>query len=152
MTTTRREFFTGCGMFLFSICAFYYANQLPDTHNYSVSGTGMVPYITTLSMIIMSISKCVVSFKKARNDDAEGNTLNIIKCILVMVFVAFYAFFLEKVGFFISSFCLMLASVPLFGLRNFRKGLVYALVTSLAAWILFSRVFSSYLPIGYLFR
>ncbi len=153
MQTKKRELLTGCWMLLFSAAGFYFSSRLPDSRVAGVGGAGLVPCIATLIMGFFSALKCLSALLGFGTHDAimTGEKLNGVRCVAVLVLVACYALFLETLGFLIASTCLVLLSLPLFGFRRFRVGIVYAFGLGLVAWILFSTVFSYYLPSGDLF-
>lgn len=150
--TEKRELFTGCCMLLSSAVAFYFANRLPDSRVVSVGGTGLVPFVTTSAMLLFSLLKCLSALAGSHGDAANPNALNPLRSAAIVGLVALYALCLETAGFPLASFLLLLLSAPLFGLRRLKVAIAYSAGVSLAAWILFSKIFASYLPSGTFFR
>ncbi len=148
----KRELLIGCEMLFFSAIGFYFANRLPDSRVMGVGGTGIVPYITTLTMGVFSLLKCFSAFLGAHDNTTSVEKLHVPRCIAVFMLIACYALFLEIVGFILASVALLFFSFFLFGFRRFKIGVVYALGISLVVWVLFNEVFLGYLPPGNLFR
>jgi len=63
-----------------------------------------------------------------------------------------YVLLVDTVGFLIMTPLLLVGLMILFGERNFVKMLLIAAVTTACIWLLFTKVFMIFLPVGRIFR
>ena len=63
-----------------------------------------------------------------------------------------YVLLVETIGFLILTPLLLIGLMVLFGERNLVKMLIIAAVTTACIWLLFTKVFMIFLPVGRIFR
>jgi putative tricarboxylic transport membrane protein len=116
-------------------------------------GPGFVPFWTGLVFGVLSATLVLlVSKKKAPKTNREGGSMSRmgwLKVIFIAVAMLLYAIVLEKAGFVITTFILMIILLKIEKLR-WSMVLVVALATALGSYLVFEVWLQSQLPKGFL--
>lgn len=148
----KSEYLGVCTMLALSLGAFGSALYLPDSQIHGVGGTSLVPLISIMVMLFFSVATCVSLFLKTQTQTQNTEKINNSRSLIIILSIVLYSFFMEKIGFLLSSFLLSFIVLFLFKVRRIRFLFFYALGISLIAWIVFAKLLSCYLPYGTVFR
>ena len=151
-TSNRKELFVGLVMALASIIALILSTMLPDVQVLNVGGSKLVPLICTIAMLGFSLWQCVYALFVSNAPISEKfESMKGKRIVAVLIVVLAFSFLLESIGFVASAIGLLIITTPLFGMSKLKVIIIYAIGVSLVTWLLFTKIFSSYFPIGNLF-
>ncbi|KYH30553.1 tripartite tricarboxylate transporter TctB family protein [Moorella mulderi DSM 14980] len=150
-------YFTG---FILLVSIIYTFNALTlrigNTH---APGPGFLPLGIGLGAIIMALIvlvNSILEMKKERINEGANQKQDITepfnakRVILFVLGVAVYIAIMETAGFLIASFCLMFYLFRVMGIGGWAKQIIYALLSSGIAYIIFALWLNVPFPQGFL--
>jgi putative tricarboxylic transport membrane protein len=136
-------------MLAFSVFLFWHAYRISGFS--SLSSPGAFPMAVTAAMVV---SACVIVFRTLQMPAAaSGSFRTEVLDGTLALFAAlniFYAVALEPLGFVLTSFLFLFASILLLHKRGPGPALLYAVVSVVAVYIIFRLIFKVVLPEGIL--
>lgn len=122
--------------------------QIKDAPHMRLSGSSLIPVTVSAAMLVCSIIRCAVSVAIKDKEATQTQTINhnYRRLIIAIILLIAYALVLESIGFIVSSAILLAVLALLFGLINPLKILALSLSVTLGSWLLFAKIFGSYLP------
>lgn len=122
----------------------------------SITSAGSFPMVATAVMVICGLIIAVGTVRAPRAERTPGETLprQFARLLTPDVLVAFtiaialYMLALEPIGFLVSSYVFLVASMWLLGSRRWLMNLVVAAVALGVIYVIFQSVFSVVLPTG----
>jgi len=87
---------------------------------------------------------------KAPEFNVDKKAASLFIAAVVMSFA--YVLLVDMIGFLIMTPLLLIGLMYLFGERSIVKMLIIALITTGCIWLLFTKVFMIFLPVGRIFR
>jgi len=115
-------------------------------------GPGFFPFGAGLVMLILSLAALFQwrAKKKKVDKTARQEQLRWWNIVVILIAVTAYAFSLEKIGFLINTFffiCLLLKVVEP---QGWKTAIIGALITTIAATLIFNVIFRAQIPRGVL--
>jgi putative tricarboxylic transport membrane protein len=117
-------------------------------------GPGLMPFLLGIILSILSLPILVQSFsiikrKEKQRDEGIWSDVEFKKLIIVLVSLIGYAMLLEKVGFVITTFLLMLILYKIISTRKWFFALIASILTVVTAFFLFVELLRVELPFGF---
>lgn len=133
---------------IFSIVISYYSYRL-EVGILSDPGPGFIFFYSSIFVGIMSLSIFISSFRNNNYRKAiRFENFNWIKVALVLAYILMYAIFLEKLGFFITTFLLIALLLGTIELKRLYVVILIALGASLVTYSVFELWLRIRLPKG----
>ncbi len=125
-----------------------YAPQF-DLGTASAPGSGFMPFLAGILMCIFSAVTFVQAyFNPDRKSQKLWENIQLQKLIFVGLGLLIYTFFLDIVGFLISTFLLILFFIRFVGSEKWFKSIIGAILTSIFCYLLFDKWLQANLPRG----
>lgn len=144
----RKSLIVGLCMMVSSLVILLFSLHLPSTQRLGITGTGLIPVVVSIGMLILSVINSVSACIAHNESKPRQMPIRYIRWLVGVGLLIVYSLVLEVLGFLISTFGLLLLLVPLFGLTRMKNVFVYSFILTVTIWFLFSKVFGSYLPAG----
>ncbi len=145
----KKQKFIGFALVLLSLVFVCMSAALPtDSRNFN-SSPRTLPLLASSVMLVFS-----VAYSFLQSFSVETIIIHRASAFRVLLFLAAifaYTLFLEKLGYILSTFALTALSSVIIGFRGYAKMFLFSLSLSFGTWLLFAKLFSSYLPGGSLF-
>lgn len=114
-------------------------------------GPGMFPFLIGIALILCSLLIVVVSVtsekkQMAPSSESAWRDVNFIKIGLVVVSLAIYAVVLEKIGYFLSAFLVLIILFRSIGSKKWSSSVIIAFLTTVMAYFLFAVLLGVELP------
>jgi putative tricarboxylic transport membrane protein len=113
-------------------------------------GPGFFPFSAGLLMLILSLAALFQLIKK-KNDQEKKTRPESFRwwnIVIILGAIAGYAFFLEKVGFLISSFLFICLLLKVVEPQPWRTAILGGLITAVASNLVFNVIFRAQIPSG----
>ncbi len=133
-------------IFLLGACIFWTGRHL-SFGSLSEPGPGFFPDLLAGAMIILSLSLILQKAGKGPEEQVSSRK-SYMRVIVTLAALFGYFFFIESLGFVITSFLLMSCLFIGFGSHTWYKALVGALLCTGMAYALFQLLLKSQLPVG----
>ncbi len=145
--------FLYCSLFwlLFSVitCVESYRLTLGTINN---PGSGFFPFGAGLAMLILSLAALFKSM--ARNKKVEKKAsqepFRWWNIAIILAAITVYAFSLETVGFLITTFLFICLLLKVVEPQSWKRAITGALITAVAANVVFNVIFQAHIPSGIL--
>jgi len=115
-------------------------------------GPGFFPFGAGLIMLILSLVALFQSSRK-KNDVEKTTRLEQLRwwnIVIILAAVIAYAFSLEKIGFLINTFLFMCFLLKVVEPQTWKTAIIGALITAVAANLIFNVIFQAQIPSGIL--
>lgn len=114
-------------------------------------GPGMLPFLVGIALILCSLPIVVVSVTSGKKQIAPSREstwrgVNFSKIGMVVVSLAIYAVVLEKIGYFLSAFLVLIILFRSIGSKKWSSSVIIALLTTVMAYFLFAVLLGVELP------
>ena len=123
-----------------------------QTVKLGIGPAGMPKFVSVLLMVL-GLAQTVTAVStgvKAPEFNVDKKAAGLFAAAVAMSVA--YVLLVETFGFIILTPLLLIGLMFLFGERNFVKMLLIAAVTTACIWLLFTKVFLIFLPVGRIFR
>ena len=118
-------------------------------HSYSLGlkgitgpGPGLMPFLVSLLLLLVSFYLLVTSFLKRRYEDdvreERQSTVNFGKVSLVVASLIAYAVFMESLGFLITTTLLLITLLKGMGSKKWSSVVMFSVLTSLITYFAFT--------------
>lgn len=138
--------YAGLGLVLISGVLFFAAQGLPVKPSEFGSSPKTIPVLATSIMLLFSI--VYLFLDRTQKGDISVTTPSVIKMCSIVAAVIIYAFVLETLGYIVSTALLLLAVAITIEYKNPVKAALVSIIASVTIWLLFTQLFSAYLPRG----
>jgi putative tricarboxylic transport membrane protein len=120
--------------------------------NIRVPQTGFFPSILAILLLFFSIALLVQTHRQAGGESREQSIKNEawIRISITLTVMLGFALVLEKLGFLLSTFTVMLLLLRVIEPQKWPRVIVVALATALVSYFLFARLLNIPLPAGIL--
>ena len=145
----KKQKFIGFALVLLSLVFVCMSAALPTDSRIFNSSPRTLPLLASSVMLVFS-----VAYSFLQSFSVETIIIHRASAFRVLLFLAAifaYVLLLEELGYILSTFMLAALSSVIIGIRGYIKVLFLSLSLSLGIWLLFAKLFSSYLPGGSLF-
>lgn len=143
----KSELIVAMCMMALSLFLFICAVRIPEPKQL-ISGTRIVPVAATSLMLAFALIRGISLLRGMGEETRRVAASDYRKWTLVIVALIAYAGVLETVGFLIATILLLIVLLPLFGIAKLSTNIVAAVSIAGGIWLLFVKVFGSYLPSG----
>lgn len=114
-------------------------------------GPGMFPFLTGIALILCSLPIVVVSVTSGKKEMAPSKEsawrgIDFRKVGMVVASLAIYAVVLEKIGYFLSAFLVLIILFRSIGSKKWSSSVIIAFLTTLMAYFLFAVLLGVELP------
>ena len=123
-----------------------------QTVKLGIGPAGMPRFVAVLLMVL-GLAQTVTAVStgvKAPEFNVDKKAAGLFAAAIAMSVA--YVLLVETLGFIILTPLLLIGLMVLFGERNLVKMLIIAAVTTACIWLLFTKVFMIFLPVGRIFR
>jgi len=145
------ELVIGIACMALGVTVFIAAGSL-QTVKLGIGPAGMPRFVAVLLMVLglaQTVTAVSTGVRKPEfNVDKKAASLFIAAVAMSVA----YVLLVDTIGFLILTPLLLLGLMWLFGERNIVKMLIIAAVTTACIWLLFTKVFMIFLPVGRIFR
>lgn len=145
------ELVIGLACIALGVAVFIAAGSL-QTVKLGIGPAGMPRFVAVLLMVL-GLAQTVTAVStgvKAPEFNVDKKTASLFAAAVAMSVA--YVLLVETFGFIILTPLLLIGLMTLFGERNIVKMLIIAAVTTACIWLLFTKVFLIFLPVGRIFR
>jgi len=145
------ELVIGLACMALGLAVFIAAGSL-QTVKLGIGPAGMPRFVAVLLMVLglaQTVTAVSTGVKKPEFQ-VDKRAAGLFGAAVVMSVV--YVLLVETIGFLIMTPLLLIGLMYLFGERSIVKMLVIAAITTICIWLLFTKVFMIFLPVGNLFR
>jgi len=117
-----------------------------------IGPAGMPRFVAVLLMVLGAAQTAMAlsSGVKAPEFNVDKKAASLFAAAVAMSVA--YVLLVDIIGFIILTPLLLIGLMFLFGERNIVKMLIIAIVTTVCIWLLFTKVFMIFLPVGRIFR
>jgi len=145
------ELVIGVACMALGISVFIAAGNL-QTVKLGIGPAGMPRFVAVLLMVLGLAQTLTAVFGgvKAPEFNVDKKAASLFIAAVVMSFA--YVLLVDMIGFLIMTPLLLIGLMYLFGERSIVKMLIIALITTGCIWLLFTKVFMIFLPVGRIFR
>ena len=151
-TKKAADFIISILLLILSAFLFLNASRMPSAEK--GIGPGDYPMFICAVLFFLALLQLISVIISAKGipliDFRAVNTRYLVRTLIMAALTFVYYKLMKPVGFLITTPLYLFASFMLFGYKRKVKGVVIALVFSVAVYILFSRVFMVFLPRGIL--
>ena len=151
-TKKAADFIISILLLILSAFLFLNASRMPSAEK--GIGPGDYPMFICAVLFFLALLQLISVIISAKGipliDFRAVNTRYLVRALIMAALTFAYYKLMKPVGFLITTPLYLFASFMLFGYKRKVKGVVIALVFSVAVYILFSRVFMVFLPRGIL--
>ena len=151
-TKKAADFIISILLLILSAFLFLNASGMPSAEK--GIGPGDYPMFICAVLFFLALLQLISVIISAKGipliDFRAVNTRYLVRTLIMAALTFVYYKLMKPVGFLITTPLYLFASFMLFGYKRKVKGVVIALVFSVAVYILFSRVFMVFLPRGIL--
>jgi len=123
-----------------------------QTVKLGIGPAGMPKFVSVLLMVL-GLAQTVMALKAGVNPpkfDMDKRAASLF-AVAVAMSVA-YVLLVDTIGFLIMTPLLLVGLMVLFGERSIVKMLIISTITTVCIWLLFTKVFMIFLPVGRIFR
>lgn len=116
-------------------------------------GPAGFPKFISIVLVLLGLAQTVMALSagvKAPEFKMDKKSASLFVAAVAMSFA--YVLLVDTIGFLIMTPLLLIGLMYLFGERSIVKMLIIALVTTGCIWLLFTKVFMIFLPVGRIFR
>lgn len=138
-----RDLFSGIVMGVIGVVGFLSAGTIENQAITKMSGA-FFPQVCFAAIFLGGL--CLIWQSRRRTEKVKLPSFRIDKLAEIIVALVAYVFAMNYVGFVISSALFLVASMYLFGERNWKLIIPVAVVTAFVVWALFSFAFMIVLP------
>lgn len=138
-----RDLFSGIAMMILGVLGFMSAGTIQNQAVTKMSGA-FFPQVCFAAIFLGGL--LLIWQSRRRSEKVKLPSFRIDKLAEIVVVLAAYVFAMNYVGFVISSALFLVASMYLFGERNWKVIIPVAVVTAFVVWALFSFAFMIVLP------
>ena len=145
------ELVIGLACIALGVAVFIAAGNL-QTVKLGIGPAGMPKFVSVLLMVL-GLAQTVTAVStgvKAPEFNVDKKAASLFAAAVAMSVA--YVLLVESFGFIILTPLLLIGLMTLFGERNIVKMLIIAAVTTACIWLLFTKVFLIFLPVGRIFR
>ncbi len=145
------ELVIGLACIALGVAVFIAAGSL-QTVKLGIGPAGMPRFVAVLLMVL-GLAQTVTAVStgvKAPEFNVDKKAASLFAAAVAMCVV--YVLLVDQLGFIILTPLLLIGLMVLFGERSIVKMLIIAAVTTACIWLLFTKVFLIFLPVGRLFR
>ena len=145
------ELVIGLACIALGVAVFIAAGNL-QTVKLGIGPAGMPKFVSVLLMVL-GLAQTVTAVStgvKAPEFNVDKKAASLFAAAVAMSVA--YVLLVETFGFIILTPLLLIGLMTLFGERNIVKMLFIAAVTTACIWLLFTKVFLIFLPVGRIFR
>lgn len=145
------ELVIGFACIALGVAVFIAAGSL-QTVKLGIGPAGMPRFVAVLLMVL-GLAQTVTAVStgvKAPEFNVDKKAASLFAAAVAMSVA--YVLLVETFGFIILTPLLLIGLMTLFGERNIVKMLIIAAVTTACIWLLFTKVFLIFLPVGRIFR
>lgn len=145
------ELVIGLACIALGVAVFIAAGSL-QTVKLGIGPAGMPRFVAVLLMVL-GLAQTVTAVStgvKAPEFNVDKKAASLFAAAVAMSVA--YVLLVETFGFIILTPLLLIGLMTLFGERNIVKMLIIAAVTTACIWLLFTKVFLIFLPVGRIFR
>ena len=145
------ELVIGLACIALGVAVFIAAGSL-QTVKLGIGPAGMPRFVAVLLMVLGLVQTvtAVSTGVKAPEFSVDKKAASLFAAAVAMSVA--YVLLVETIGFLILTPLLLIGLMVLFGERNLVKMLIIAAVTTACIWLLFTKVFMIFLPVGRIFR
>lgn len=150
----RNEFLGAMCLFIFGLLTTILSMRMP-IGNFRAAGTGLFPFFLGILLMILSLIYMLKIFltKNVREteekDTFSGESVK-KQVVLFLIVVGVTVFLLERIGFLLFSFLLMVGLMYVLGVKRVIFNLVFSAGTAIFSYMLFVRWLKIPLPRGFL--
>ena len=123
-----------------------------QTVKLGIGPAGMPKFVAVL-LVVLGLAQTATALRSGVNPpkfDVDKRAASLFAAAVAMSVI--YVLLVDTVGFLIMTPLLLVGLMILFGERNLIKMLVISIVTTVCIWLLFTKVFMIFLPVGRIFR
>ena len=145
------ELVIGLACIALGVAVFIAAGNL-QTVKLGIGPAGMPRFVAVLLMVL-GLAQTVTAVStgvKAPEFSVDKKAAGLFAAAVAMCVA--YVLLVDQLGFIILTPLLLIGLMTLFGERNIVKMLIIAAVTTACIWLLFTKVFLIFLPVGRIFR
>jgi putative tricarboxylic transport membrane protein len=138
-----RDIISGGLLIFFGLLGYFFAYQL---ENLKVAGLSAAFFPSFLFTIMILCGSILVKQGVQRAEKIAFPNLHLPKVLPVIVTLVFYVLLMDALGFVISTIVFLVAALWVFGERRKKMLIGVPIVTALAVYFLFTKVFMIVLP------
>ena len=145
------ELVIGVACMALGVAVFIAAGSLQKV-KLGIGPAGMPKFVAVLLMVLglaQTVTAVSTGVKKPEFK-VDKKAASLFAAAVVMSVV--YVLLVDTIGFIIMTPLLLIGLMWLFGERNIVKMLIIAAITTVCIWLLFTKVFMIFLPVGRIFR
>ena len=145
------ELVIGLACIALGVAVFIAAGSL-QTVKLGIGPAGMPRFVAVLLMVL-GLAQTVTAVStgvKAPEFNVDKKAVGLFAAAVVMSVA--YVLLVDTIGFIIMTPLLLIGLMWLFGERSIVKMLIIAAITTVCIWLLFTKVFMIFLPVGRIFR
>lgn len=148
----RRLDLIGAGFWLFISAIAGLESYRLGLGSFHRPGSGFLPLLAASVLGSLSLFLFLKTLLKGKNTEEEGweNPKGWPKMVFVFAALLVYALVLEKIGFLVITFLLLLGMVKVFEPQSWRKAVVFSFLGSFFCYLLFQKWLQAQLPPGIL--
>lgn len=114
-------------------------------------GPGMFPFLVGITLIFCTLPIFLSAILSAKNktvqaEESVWREIDFTKIIIVVASMAIYALILEKIGYLLSAFLVLLVLFRSIGSRKWSSSILIALLTTILTYLFFSVLLGVELP------
>lgn len=144
----RRRELTSSLLFLL-VGVIYTINSMPlDRGTIIKPGPGFLPLVLGVSMIVLSAMFAWQTYRRSDDANAQIDPLIPRTAVLILLCLAFFALFLEMLGYLLASTIMLVALFRVTNFKNWAWSIGTAVIASLSTWIVFVRWLQVQMPKG----
>ena len=116
-------------------------------------GPGGFPRFIGILLAILGVAQTAMTLKSGVNAPAVNVDKRAASLFAAAVAMSVaYVLVVSTIGFIIATPLLLIGLMILFGERSIVKMLIISIITTVCIWLLFTKVFMIFLPVGRIFR
>ena len=123
-----------------------------QTVKLGIGPAGMPKFVSVLLMVL-GLAQTMMALKAGVNPpkfDVDKRAASLFAAAVAMSVA--YVLLVDTIGFLIMTPLLLVGLMVLFGERSIVKMLIMSIITTVCIWLLFTKVFMIFLPVGRIFR
>ena len=123
-----------------------------QTVKLGIGPAGMPKFVSVLLMVL-GLAQTMMALKAGVNPpkfDVDKRAASLFAAAVAMSVA--YVLLVDTIGFLIMTPLLLVGLMVLFGERSIVKMLIISIITTVCIWLLFTKVFMIFLPVGRIFR
>jgi hypothetical protein len=137
------------GLFIFVFCIFIALSSMKQgLGTGDMPGPGFLPFLSAITLLILSLLLIVISFKKKLISEAPKEKIRYRKVIFIIFALLGYSLLLDILGFYSITFILIVVLILIESRKSFGLAIMVGSLTAVSVYIVFEFLLGVHFPKG----